>query len=147
MKERRKKERGEKRETDRQDRQIDRERERGLVLGGDEVSFSKPILNFPLLALSLSLGRHLIESVLKGFHCVFPQTLLWIADTFTACTALVKDAGILFLSLVSVTTVHASEEVGMLSGQEEVKTDRHVKRWLFTRDGTKVPGRNMLSGP
>lgn len=118
-----------------------------MVLGGDEVSFSKPILNFPLLALSLSLGRHLIESVLKGFHCVFPQTLLWIADTFTACTALVKDAGILFLSLVSVTTVHASEEVGMLSGQEEVKTDRHVKRWLFTRDGTKVPGRNMLSGP
>jgi len=117
-----------------------------LVLGGDEVSFSKPILNFPLLALSLSLGKHLIESVLKGFHCVFPQTLLWIADTFTVCTALVKDAGILFLSLVSVTIAHASEEAGMLSGQEEVKADRHVKRWLSTREGTKVPRRSTLSG-
>lgn len=110
------------------------------------MSFREPILNFPLLALSLSLGRHLIESVLKGFHCVFPQTLLWIADTFTVCTALVKDAAILSLSLVSVTIAHASEEAGVLSGQEEVKADRHVKRWFFTRDGAKVSGRNMLSG-
>lgn len=64
------------------------------VLGGDEVSFSKPILNFPWLALSYALRRHLIESVvLKGFHCVFPQTLLWTADTFAVRMALVEDAG------------------------------------------------------
>lgn len=64
------------------------------VLGGDEVSFSKPILNFPWLVLSHALRRHLIESVvLKGFHCVFSQTLLWIADTFAVRMALVEDAG------------------------------------------------------
>lgn len=82
----------------------------GQVLGGDGLSFSKPVLNFPWLALSHSLGRHLIESVLKGFHCVFPQTLLWTVDTFTVRMALVEDAGVLLLSLVSVTIVHASEE-------------------------------------
>lgn len=83
----------------------------GQVLVGDEASFSKPILNFPWLALSHALRRHLIESVvLKGSHCVFPQTLLWIADTFTVHMALVEDAGILLLSLVSVTIVHPSEE-------------------------------------
>lgn len=83
----------------------------GQVLVGDEASFSKPILNFPWLALSHALRRHLIESVvLKGSHCVFPQTLSWIADTFTVHMALVEDAGILLLSLVSVTIVHPSEE-------------------------------------
>lgn len=112
----------------------------GQVLGGDEVSFSEPILNFPLLALSHSLRRHLIESVLKAFHCVFPQTLLWIADTFTVCRALVEDAGILLLSLASVTIVHASLRGCVLSGQEEVKTDRRMKQWLFTRNGTEALG-------
>lgn len=83
----------------------------GQVLGGDEVSFSKPILDFPWLALSHALRRHLIESVvLKGSHCVSPQPLLWIADTFTLRMAPVEDAGILPLSLVSVAIVHPSEE-------------------------------------
>lgn len=31
----------------------------------------------------------------------------------------------------------------MLSGQEEVKADRRVEQWLFTRDRTKVLGRKM----
>lgn len=65
------------------------------------------ILNFPLL-VSVPPGRLLIESVLKGFHCVFPQTPLWITDALIVSTALMEDTVIPLLSLVSATIALAS---------------------------------------
>lgn len=67
-----------------------------------------PILNFPLLVFSLSWERLLIQSVLKGFHCAFLETLLRITDIFIVSTALMEDAVIPLLSLVFTTTAHAS---------------------------------------
>lgn len=42
-----------------------------------------------------------------------------------------QDAAMLFLSLVTGINAQASEEAGILSGQEEVKADTHRKQWLF----------------
>lgn len=49
-----------------------------------------PILNFHCWC-SVSLGRLLIESVLKGFLCVFPQTLLQITEALIVSTALMEE--------------------------------------------------------
>jgi hypothetical protein len=56
-----------------------------------------------------------------------------------------EDAVILLL-IWSLTIAHASEEAGILSGQEEVKVDRHGKRWLFTGKRKRVVERNPLYG-
>lgn len=61
-----------------------------------------------ILSFSFLVVRLLIESVLKGFHCAYPQTLLWIADAFIVSTTLMEDAVIPLLSLVSVTIALAS---------------------------------------
>lgn len=72
------------------------------------MSFCEPSIEFSIVGVSLSWERLLIESVLKGFHCVFLETLLWILDIFIVSTALMEDAVIPLLSLVFITTAHAS---------------------------------------
>lgn len=70
--------------------------------------FLRANIGFSIVGGSVSPGRHLIESVLKGFHCVFPETLLCITDATVVSTAVMEDAVILFLSLASVTIACAS---------------------------------------